>query len=262
MSAGGGGRPGRGRGRGRPSRNMHILQETGIGGSMDGTMLLHHITHPPLYPDLLWHSSGCRRSSSRSNETSISADLGKDVVVKTEANISVGPNGQQQATPSLAVKRSAIVTYILGKQEEILTTLQEQQQQLSHAATAPQAKRQKVLSNALGYKMAQDLRYFPSDLLFATLAINQKRKVQTRAIGSFDELQDEDEAALPVDVVSSSDAARDDPEDEKEGDEEDGDVEEEVELEEVEEEELDYTQDYYASEGESDGDGGDGEAVF
>ena len=264
------GRPGRGRG--RPSRNAHILQET--GGGLDGTTLLHQITHPALYPDVLWHSSGRTRSASF-------AETDPAVIVKTELDAvgSTATTSSSEPTASATVplqtmKRTAIVAYTIAKQEEMMQALQSQQQQYSALANAHGSKRQKILEELLGPNLASDSRYYPDELLVAgTTSKKTKAKTMTGArsttaaatvpdvTASLDELaqQEESRGVITADAVTSSTAPS------KAGDADDPEEDEELDQDEIVEEyeeELDYNRDYYASDADSDGDGGGGEAVF
>ena len=275
-SSGGGGRPGRGRG--RPSRNAHILQET--GGGLDGTTLLYQITHPSLYPDVLWHSSGRKRSASFA-ETEQPVVAVKTEVVDDDAAEPSETTSAAIATattiPLQTIKRTAIVTYTIEKQVELMQALQAQQQQYSALAHAKGSQRHAILEELLGPKLAKDTRYYPAELLADGSNAKKTKKAKltdTRTdLGgapdvavSLDELaqQEESRSAVLADAVTSSSTTTARGKSGNDNDEEE-DEEEELDQEEVIEEleeELDYNRDYYASDADSDGDGGDGEAVF
>lgn len=312
----GGGRGGGSRASIRRSNNALWMQEQQQQQQDDHRQLtttttttLYDITHPELFPDFLWHSSGRVRTLSESESAIVGKEaaaaaagvaavkdepVDPDVIVlqaeteppQADVPVSSSTINTSIAVPLQIIPRSAMITYTIQKQQDIQQALQQSVTTTSSvsAASASEGSRappldQVVLEN-MGPQLSRDTRYFPAELLFGTTKrrkSNVQQQPAVRATATHRESMGETTTTtvLPDAVVSSSssisikletleDNFKTQPQprqDDVVNDEFDDDAADEQEEEEEEEDEMDYTQDYYASEDDSDV-GGDGEATF
>ncbi|GKY97957.1 hypothetical protein MPSEU_000753700 [Mayamaea pseudoterrestris] len=272
-SSRGGGRGGRG---GRPvSRNLGILQETS-GHGQDGQVLLYNITHPSLYADIYWHSSGRRRSLSQAEMESMNNNNTSDpALVKSEMD-----SATTAATPLSRPTRPSNVTYMLSKQDEIRDALRKQSDLLAEAATTQSwDERRELMQRAMG---RLDANYIPEELFGLPKRKKQKTSRNAAAVTdssavvpdaapvSWNELAEREAASVNAhgtqSLPNSASNVKAEQQQGLDDEQQQDDFEEDDELAPVDdfEQDFDYGQNHYDSDdnGDSDGGGGDGEAVF
>lgn len=236
---------GRGRGGGSASNAKILLKRTAQEAGLDDRHLttLEEITHPKLFPDLLWHSSG--RGGFQEDPPP--------------------EDGEAPKPPELVEsKRPAGTVYFLNKQRELNEALQQsshyvfsQQQRVVDVIRYNKRNRQLPADEAVLESMgalAYDSRYTPSELLTASKSDAVQATGGTRTMNgsgggrrrsSLEELEQRERSGNVPQRVGSSTL----PAEEETAPEEDD-----------EEEAEDYTKDYYESEDESDG--GEAEPTF
>lgn len=213
---------------------------------------LEEITHPPLFPDILWHSSGRRRS------------IEEEIAAATEPPPIDPTSTAPPAPPELVVtRRPPNIVYMINKQREINEALQQSSMyvmseppeiamRLSYKRKRRERPDVEVLES-IGHRLSTDARYFPAELLVGltstTTAVSGT--IRTKRTSSLDVPRKLEELEQRERARSGSD-----PKQPPAPDDDLAEPEPEPEEDEIE----DYTTNYYESEEESEGE--QGEATF